>query len=518
MISDITFVGCGIATSFTLLNLVTKIDPHNTHEVINIRIIDKYPEFFSGIPYGRRSGGSVLLINSLRNFLPDPERSMFISWLKIHKTSLIEDFIKAGGVKSVEWVNNYSEEINRDTWEDLFVPRVFFGKYISEKVTLALEKAEKKGLVKIEYTVAKVIDVQKVNNIFDVLLEDGKCFKSNKVVLSLGSLPTKKLNSNIDDNNNSFLLIDDIYNQELLSNLGHIENFLSSRKGMQNNVLVIGANASALEIIYKLNDEEHIGNSITNFIILSTHGLIPDSEVNEEKRKDFIPKNLHKLQVVKEITAQEIAEAAFQDLEEAKKMNLGAASTVDIISSAFGVLLHKLPKQELKNFACFYGNEIGRLQRCAGRHYTDVVQGLKENNRVEHLSGKYHELIGSENDGVNLEYLDTKSQKIKRHSKNINLIINCIGSTNFDSDSIPLILKNLVSKGLCIPNDSKIGIHVNNKLEASEGLFLAGPLLAGNVINNKPVWHVEHCGRIIWLSEILANNIATSLRESKIKC
>ena len=64
-----------------------------------------------------------------------------------------------------------------------------------------------------------------------------------------------------------------------------------------------------------------------------------------------------------------------------------------------------------------------------------------------------------------------------------------------------------MEKEYCKPNDSKIGFEVNQQLEASENLHIIGPLLAGNVFEGKAVWHVEHCGRIIWLSQMLSEKM-----------
>jgi uncharacterized NAD(P)/FAD-binding protein YdhS len=82
-----------------------------------------------------------------------------------------------------------------------------------------------------------------------------------------------------------------------------------------------------------------------------------------------------------------------------------------------------------------------------------------------------------------------------------------VGSTNLANKNIPELLKNLIEKGYCKPNDSKIGFEVNELLEASDNLHIVGPLLAGNVFDGKAVWHVEHCGRIIWLSQVLSEKI-----------
>ena len=41
-----------------------------------------------------------------------------------------------------------------------------------------------------------------------------------------------------------------------------------------------------------------------------------------------------------------------------------------------------LTKKEKEIFACKYGNEIGRRQRCAGEHYLSVVERLKKTKKI----------------------------------------------------------------------------------------------------------------------------------------
>jgi hypothetical protein len=54
-------------------------------------------------------------------------------------------------------------------------------------------------------------------------------------------------------------------------------------------------------------------------------------------------------------------------------------------------------------------------------------------------------------------------------------------------------------------NASARGLEVDDTLQASENLYVVGPLMSGNVIAETPVWHMEHCGRIISYGGVLAN-------------
>jgi len=505
-IADITFVGSGISSSFTLLNLLDIIESEKDSSKVKINIIDKYDEFNSGVPYGSRSGFSVLLITSLKDFLPEPELSKFKKWLNNNKKWLLDKFKKDGGKLSENWLEEHKDQIQDNDWDDLFIPRSFFGVYITERVKRKVEILKTEGLVEVNYMNSEVVDVEKNNNTYDLILEDKSKVSTKKVILSVGSLPINYLwkSKRLVEKDN-LLFVNNPYNPNLKEVLNKIENF-TSKKGNKINALIVGTNASGLELLYKLNDIEQIRDKIDNFTFLSTQGMIPNAIVDKERAKDFVTSNLNALQSKKELTAKEIAEAAFKDLDYAEEINLGAASTVGKISAGFGSLLNKLSEKELEEFACCYGNEIGRRQRCAGDHYLRTIDKLKKENRFKHLAGRFNDIKSVDNQYY-VDYLETESQKIKSIDEPIHLVINCVGSMKFDNKNTPSLIKNLIAKKYCTPNKSRIGFDVNEDFESKSNFHIMGPLLAGNIIDNKPIWHVEHCGRIIWLSKLLAKKI-----------
>ncbi len=515
--TDITFIGSGISTSFSIINFLDQVD-NETHvnDKISIDIVEKYSEFNLGIPYGSRSGFSTLLITSLRNFLIEPELGLFIKWLNKNKVWLLDEFEKEGGALSKKWLLDHQEKIANNNWEDLFIPRRFFGCYINLRVNNKIRELTKKGRIDVNFISGEVIDLEKNKSIYNISLEDGTELSTKKVILSVGSLPINylwKKKDLIEEKN--LMFVNNPYKPELRVVLDKIDNFIDNRNGEITNILIVGANASALELIYKLNDYTKKKHDSTNFTFLSTQGTVPDAVIDFEKQKEFIPKNLNELKKEKKLTAKLIAEATFKDLDFADEINLGAASTVDIISKYFGVLLGSLSPKELERFACQYGNQIGKRQRCAGLHYSNVISDLENQNRFEHISGRFNDLESDSDGNYNLRYLDTSSKKEKIYNKHFHIVINCVGSKNLTHDDIPVLHKNLIKKGYCTPNESKIGFHVNSSLEASESLYIMGPMLAGNVIESRPVWHVEHCGRIIWLSKVLSKIIADNLFQPK---
>lgn len=517
---NITFIGAGIATGFALLQLTDELKLRDGKKALKVRVVDKFPEFFSGVPYGKRSSNTVLLINSLENFIPEPQRALFIEWLKTHKQDLIKEFLSFGGIKSKKWISENQRDIDSNSWNQLYIPRFFFGKYISEKVKIALSNCEEAGLISLTYSIDEVVDIENLASGFEVRMNKEAAFHSDIIVVSLGSLPTRRIFSDeLIEKQKDYVIFNDIYSPSLNSNFQEIKSFLRNRVDKQTHVLIIGANASGLETLYKFSDEKEIDELVSSYTVISSHGIMPDSEVDPVGQKKFTPDNLKKLRNENHITANQIASAAYDDLQNAHNIKLGAASTVDLISLEIGFLLSKLTPEEAELFACYHGNNIGRLQRCAGSHYTSVVKELKEKQRLTHIAGRYSKLIPTiENEGkfLKLEYVDTKSKKVMELPKKLHLVINCMGSTDLVSPDTPILLKNLIEKKLVQPNPSNIGFNVNANFEASDDFYIAGPLLAGNVIDKKPLWHLEHCGRIIWTSTLLIKNLFGRYNESEL--
>ncbi|WP_194767576.1 FAD/NAD(P)-binding protein [Tamlana sp. I1] len=516
-LTDISFIGSGISTSFTLLYFLEKLkQTKDVESKISINIIEKHTEFNVGIPYGSRSGFSTLLITSLKNFLIESELELFINWLNKNKIWLLEAFKKEGGILSKKWLVKNQEAIENNKWEDLYIPRRFFGCYINFRVNNIIDELSKNGIIQVSFISSEVIDINKNGLFYKIHLKDNSIISSKKVVLSVGSLPITHLCKNTDViEKNNFLLVNNTYNPDLLSNLNKIRTFIDNRSNERTNILIVGANASALELIYKINDRPQKEENKTHFTFISTNGKIPGSFIDEEKQKIFLPKHLISLKSHNNLTAKEIAEATFKDLDNADEINLNPASTVEIISKSFGELLAHLDLKELEIFACEYGNLIGKRQRCAGSHYTSVIDDLEKQKRFEHISGRFKDIT---NEHHKLIYKDTLTKEDKVHNTQFHIVINCAGGKTLEDQSIPDLHKNLIDKKYCVPNKSKIGFHVNQSLEASENLHIMGPMLAGNIIENKAVWHVEHCGRIIWLSKIMSEILFKHFYSKRFVC
>ncbi|WP_321826980.1 FAD/NAD(P)-binding protein [Maribacter dokdonensis] len=511
MSAKIAFIGAGIATSYTLIPFLDNIEKRNLINEIEIFIIDKSSDFFKGMPYGNRSGKSVLLIQDLKNFITEPHRTHFKNWLDANHNQLVEKFLENGGIYAAKWAEINGPLFKKGEWDDLYIPRFFFGKYINQEVLKRIDKLVNAKKIKLKFIQKETTSITKNENDFQINFADNTTISTDKIVLSIGSLPYKKLFDDDIKFPHNALYIKEPYGLGMEKNMEQISSFIKLRKSknQKTKIAVLGANASGLEMIYKICDKLDINEYDISFKTLSSHGVMPDGTFDAVKAKQFSAKHLQSLTQENELTANAIAEAAHKDIDEAEKQGLGAATTVGIISKGFGILLSNLSKEELLNFACFHGNQIGRRQRCAGNHYLSVVEELSNHKRFQHIKGRFHSLSESP-DGLNMIYKNNDNQEPTENSDTFNIVINCLGSVDLTSNDLSPFFKNLIKSRLCEPNPSKIGFKVDSNMQASENLFIAGPLLAGNQIEDKIFWHLEHCARIIWSSNILAKKLQSN--------
>ncbi len=515
--NDLTFVGSGISTSFTIIKL---LDLYKTKKhPLRLSIIEKSKEFHTGIPYGYRSTDTSLLIKPLSQFLSSQELNHFIKWLTLNKKELVENALVQGGKLTQKWYEDNYNAIEKDKWLELYIPRSFFGNYISEVVEKKIQSAVNQGMLSIDYITDEVLSVDKLSDNYTINLKNNfSPVLSKKVVLATGSAPNRKLFSTNDllvgkDNG---IMIEDPYTPSLNTILNEIKNLINKKQNKKINVLIIGTNASGIELVYKLNDDPDITSGIHHFYALSTQGKFPDAKMDIDPSITFTPTNLIKLSKEEKITASDIEKAAKNDLDYADQHKISSIYTIQPISEVFCSLLDKLSAAEKRKFATQIGNEIGKRQREAGSHYSQVVQNLHAQERLTNISGKFSGIVSSTNNGLQFAY-ETNNEVIK-HNKPVDVIINCSGSSDInDPNNENTLLSSLIKNNICEINGSRRGIAVNTSLEASTGFYVIGPLLGGNLVDDKPIWHVEHAGRISSLSDKLAAIIHKELSTKEIQ-
>ena len=520
---DVAIIGAGISSAYTLIHYISLLEQRSLDrecQPVKILVTEKSDEFWTGIPYGNRSGRNALLISSLKEFIPQQlEREHFAAWLTENRDWVFEPQAHANGNLSSKWLQANESAMSQGFWDDLFIPRHTFGIYLKQRLADLLQTATTKGLIEYSLVTADVLDVQRSeNNLYRIdavptAAENRTHFLAKKLVLAIGSPPNlafKQAQSDRDEQ--EICYIDNMYEPSLDFNLDRICNSLEQFEHQsQRQVLIIGSNAGTLDTLYSINNSKVAASLIDKFIIVSPNAAFPHRISREAIEVTYHPQHLVALVQAESFTAKQIFEAVQQDVAYATAENINISDIYADITKVVIQALNQLSFGEQQQFVSKYAVEIGKLQRRAGGEYLDVVEHLIDRAKLEFLKGKFVGYFPLATGGSGYEYKDNEHHQHQVFDAPVGVIINCAGFQDVTKSSSVLI-QNLIRREICVPNDSNRGFVIDKNFEASKNCYLMGPLVAGNIDGNFRVWHAESCQRIIGLSQQLAEVLFNSER------
>ena len=523
---DLAIIGAGISSAYTLIHYIgglerqalsnaqahplRVVEPANGQAHVPIRIIvtEKSDEFWTGLPYGRRSGRSALLISPLHEFIPQqPERQNFIDWLTANLDRVFNRAEYNQGELSRKWLEANSADMSEGRWDDLFIPRHTFGLYLQERLDRVLTTAAANGLIEFKLIAADVLDVQNVEDLYlvDLAGTDHRSFLAKQLVLAIGSPPNVAFRQDrFQASADEVCYIDNMYEPSLDFNLDRIcQSLQQADSPSQRQVLIVGSNAGTLDTLYNINNSKTIVNLIDKFVIISPNAAFPYRISTGIVELNYSPQHLLDLIETRSFTAKQMFNAIEQDLAAAIAQDINISDIHGDISKATMQALNLLNPAEQKQFVIRYSVDIGKLQRRAGGEYLDVVNNLIAQNKLEFVKGKFVKYTAPISGKSNCEYCDSDNITQPLLDTPIRIAINCAGFQGI-TKSNSILIQNLIRREICIPNDSNRGFVTDKNFRANKNCYIMGPLIAGNIDGDFKVWHAESCQRIIGLSEQLA--------------
>ena len=519
---DLAIVGAGISSAYTLIHYIggleqqaLSLDAANgqAHTPVRIIVTEKSDEFWTGLPYGSRSGRNALLISPLHEFIPQQlERQNFIDWLTTNRDRVFNPQEYNQGELSRKWLAANSADMSEGRWDDLFIPRHTFGLYLKERLDRVLTTATAKGLIEFKLVTADVLDVQ---NISDSGIEDlyqidlaataHPSFLAKKIVLAIGSPPNVAFAQDQSAQPaDGVCYIDNMYEPSLDFNLDRIcQSLQQADSPSQRQILMVGSNAGTLDTLYNINNSKTAVSLIDKFVIISPNAAFPYRISKGIVELNYSPQHLLALIKTRSFTAKQMFEAIEQDVAAAIAQDINISDIHGDISKVTMQALNLLNPAEQKQFVVRYSVDIGKLQRRAGGEYLDVVNNLIAQNKLEFRKGKFVKYSAPISGKPNCEYRDSENITQPVLDTPISIIINCAGFQDVTKSS-SILIQNLIRRGICIPNDSNRGFVTDKDFKANTNCYLMGPLVAGNIDGDFKVWHAESCQRIIGLSERLA--------------
>jgi uncharacterized NAD(P)/FAD-binding protein YdhS len=506
-IADISMIGAGISSTVTLIEVLDKLlnNPPRTKK-LTITVIEKHHDFWKGIPYGTRSSINALTITCVNDLIYEPERPLFFKWLKANTKDWISYYRERGGITAENWLKNNLPLIENEEWEIIYVPRFLFGSYMSEKFIYLLKTAEEKGLVEIKLVQAEAIDIQVIaGGLHEIVLEhpDNKLSKilTHKLVVATGSAPVKKM---CEIAGNETIYVNDIYEPSVGDNINMLLTNLSNTSEVgKRNILIIGSNASCVELLYLIQGMTEFRELINKIVIISTSGSLPYYTSTEILSHHPMP-NLDKLKDSGDYTIEKLVEGAALDIKLAMQNGANMDYVATIISQTLS-LLEVLGEDTKKLFFAIYAIRLRNMFRRAGPEYRNAAQLLIDFQKVIMVKGSFLNICSLEK-RIFLNYLDIEAAQQRTYPTDFKAIINCSGSADLNSSSSRLLF-NLVNKNICRMNLTRKGFEVSEKFEAAPNIYIFGPLLGGNANKLIHFWQLENAARLTYLAPYLATEL-----------
>jgi uncharacterized NAD(P)/FAD-binding protein YdhS len=504
--ADLAIIGAGVSGTHTLLALLKELASGHRERTppYSIVIVDRDPQFFSGVAYGRRSGRASLTLSTLKRFLPEEERVLFVDWLTSH-----EDELRASADVDSEWLDRHADDIASRRWEHLFIPRRLYGAYLAERTHAAISQARSQGVAEVTIVYAAVTSMNRSGNrhLIRAVDRDGETSEIDVaiVVLALGSPPARKLSTDAAPADG---LIEDIFHPGLEQTLVRLRNRLTALPKENRRVLVVGGNAAALEFL--LAFRSGIAELDAPITVLSPAGR----PRHWRRRRGDDVAELAALAALRKradagetVTAVELYEAAASDLNAAVVSGTDIAAVPDIMD-AIPFFLEILGTADRAALAARYGMAITKLLREDCGDAVDILDVCIGMRVIEFKAGRYRHSTYS---GASFQV--TATDGYGRDSildQRYGAIINATGFETVSSARAPLI-QQLLRDGIVEVSSSDAGLHVDSVFRAAPRLFVVGPLLAGNSNEGMLIWHAESVRRIISIAHDVAPCIAREL-------
>jgi len=504
---DIAIIGSGIACTATLIEIYRHLLASQLPQKLSITVIEKHQEFWKGVPYGSRSSPNSLTITSIKDFFrSDEESNEFFSWFKPKQDELIADYRQKGGFAAEQWLQDNLDALRKEDWDHVYLPRYIVGIYIEEKLAELRQLTEGKQFAALNLITGEATEVFKADDCFNIEVElanGSTTVQAKKIVVAIGSSPERKLTDRFDDPDSPVIYINNPYQPSFEDNLARIEAELKGLKNFdERNILVVGSNASSIELLYLINNNIKLKEQINRIVLLSTGGKLPYHILYDDSNEPCV--NLEEIKLKAHYTLEELIDAAIRDI----KPTANGQICIPYIDRVVGLtlnLLQPLGEEAMKRFYGIHGTQLARLFRRSGMDYKKASECLLQSGKLKLEKGGFVDLRQM-GDLALLKYKDTGTREVQEYQLPFKVIINCSGSDDLQNSSSKLI-RSLIEKHNCKVNLSNKAFEVNEKFEAASGIYVIGPLIGGNMNKLIHFWHLENASRIMYLAPFLAKEL-----------
>lgn len=512
-IEDLAIVGGGLSGSLLLRNVLSQLGGKPARQrrpPLKISVFDQEGDFGGGLAYGSKIGFGALLATSLIDFISDEaERKLFCAFLVRRKNDWIGR-LRDDSYGKV-WLERNQEQIGKDEFDSLYMPRFLVGIFFHESLTQAIKAAEISGIANVEFRRNPVVSINKSDDLFGIRYRDGGEILelgARHIALASGFPEQKKSSGPSAD-----FCIDDIYSPSLLATLDLIKGCARRGSPASNQMLISGSSATCLELLYHIALSPEISSAISRITVISPSGAFPDAIRQDGAAFSSFP-DLERIHGSGDpYTARDVITAAKADVRRARQQGFVASEFCEaLVNKQILPLLDRLPLPEQRQFVEQHGSALVAMFRRAGQEYLSAVDSLTQAGKLQIIPGRLSRIHLMENKlEATVDYDAPPGDRLDPETK-FQVIANCAGNPAIRESSSALLHQLCDASNLGIEiNGSGRGLKVDDQFRAAENFYIIGELLTGLTNSTTRLWHVESADRIYGLASRIGAIIAEKL-------
>lgn len=365
---------------------------------------------------------------------------------------------------------NWAQKRDQSITPRSFVPRMFYGEYL--ETILHRANLDKKPNIKFIRLNDEAIDIEDLkNNEGQILLESGKKFKANKIILATGNYFPKNPKIKNEEFYSSDFYVKDPWSSKALQNLNDTAD-----------LLFIGTGLTMVDKAIELKAKGHKGT----IYALSRHGLLPsthklDLEPIEMSYEALIEKSKQSNFSIVDILHDIKTKIRHLDNPENWRQ------VIDKLRPHVQILWQSLTDRDKQRFLVRLRPLWDIHRHRMAPEISLMLQSMISESQLKIHAGKILEYkINEETKKVEISYLDRVSKEVKIIT--VSRVLNCSG-LEFDFCQIedPLLNK-LLNDGTIKPDSLSLGFEaspegalIDKNSKTSEVLFTLGPALKGKL-------------------------------------
>ena len=484
---DLAVIGGGLSATATIIKMLSASRTQLNQDINKMKqiiVFDKEDSFGGGNTYSSAMADATFLQNPV-DMMPDG----FAEWIISKGIEWLAAWCFHTSSTTRQWWQEHKDAITRRQLASLFVPRGLFGLYQTESYRSALSAAKESVVVQ---HVAKQVTglIRTENDDFILKTASDIQIRARIVLLAMGMIPSKPFPEAV-----SYL---DKLPEKFVVNLA------SKAKAHGGNIILLGANAAAMDVIHLFSTYESALTGINEIIVVSKTGIMP---ISTSPITGLEPSSSLIAHPTSPRNAAELVSIVLNDAacwHEAKLAPYGL--TLKGISNAIIASLNSLPAKERTRILEFHGRELSLIsRRCVPAYYSDFKK-LKSSGRLKILAAEVNSVCKITS-GISVNF-SGELPDLKATA-----VIDCSGAGRLNETNDPLLAQLLRAEGgkLAQANAAGSGFVVNDRFEASPNLFIMGDLLTGYEGRHGMIWHLQNAPRIKHYSSILGEVIAERL-------